>query len=325
MRLRARRWSAAASIALGGLWPGRASAEGPTVVVVAAAPTPFSARVRAEIEAMGFAIERAAVLTQEDEPRAVAAARIIEGPVRRVELWIADASTGRLALRAFVMPSPDDDEATQTVRASEQLRAFFQPLRESVPPPARPVPAPAPLASPLPPPPLFQAPPRAGAPDRAVTPPPVAEPASTPPPRPRFVVGADLAVPFQSGGPGFDVGLRGAWMATHVVGVGAFVMLPVAGSTVKAAEGSASVSAPLFGADLSVGAAVASRLRLSASAGLAVAWVRTSGFAAAPYTGQASNVTAALAIFGAEIAPRLTERTHLCFDGRLSAGVGVDL
>ncbi len=58
-------------------------------------------------------------------------------------------------------------------------------------------------------------------------------------------------------------------------------------------------------------------MRLAASAGLALAWVRTSGFAEAPYQGKATSVLGAAPLFGAEIAPRLTERTSLYLDGRL--------
>jgi hypothetical protein len=310
MTRRARRWLVAAGMAVVAWAPGGALAEGRRVLFVTGAPSPFSARVRAEIEAMGFEIVPAAILA-EDGADTVAAARVIEGPARRVELWIPDAATGRLTLRAFVTPSPDGDDATETVRASEQLRAFFQPLREPTPPP----PAPA-LPSP-PPPPLRPEAPPPPAPSAPVV---VAGPLAPSPPGPRFVVTASLAVPFQSGGPGLDLGLRGRWMATRVLGVGAFVGVPLAGSTVKGAEGSASVSAALFGADLSVSIDFA-RVRLSTSAGLGAAWVRTSGFASAPYQGKPSDVVAALLMVGAGIAPRLTERTHLCLDGHLGASL----
>jgi hypothetical protein len=345
MRVRARRWCAAAfaaaAFALAALAPGRACAGGRRVLFVASASTPFSARVRAEIEAMGFEIVPAADLAEGSKAGAVAAARVLDDPGHRVELWVLDASTGHLALRAVVVPSPDEDDASETVRASEELRAFFQPLRAPGPPHLAPVPAPPqpppPAPEPIPPPAPFV---------------PAPEPAPPPPPeRTRFVVGADLAIPFQPGGPGLDLGLRGRWMATQVLGLGAFVRVPLAGSTVTASEGSASVSVPLFGADLTASAEPVSWLRLSASAGLALAWVRTSGFATPPFQGQPSNVAVALALAGAGIAPRITDRLHLCFDGQagvslpkadiafaghtvatwgrplglLSAGVGVDL
>jgi hypothetical protein len=86
---------------------------------------------------------------------------------------------------------------------------------------------------------------------------------------------------------------------------------------VTATQGSASISVPLFGADLTVAAEPVAWLRLSASAGIALAWVRTSGFASAPFQGQPSNIAVAVPMLGAGIAPRLTERLHLCFDGRV--------
>lgn len=314
MTIRARRWPAAAllavSVALGVAMAPEARAEGGRVLFVASSSTPFSARVRAEIEAMGFEVEPAATLAEDEATTSIAAARVIESPPRRVELWITDPSTRHLGLRAFVMPSPDDDEAIQTVRASEQLRAFFQPLREHGAPPPAPPPIPPPLPAPA-------WPSRAERPEPVSRSAPVLGPPVAPAARPHFVVGAEVAVPFQSGGPGVNLGLDGRWMATEVVGLGAFASVPLAGSMVKGAQGSASVSAPLFGADLTVVGDFLPRVRLSTSAGLGLAWVRTSGFAGAPYTGKPSDVTAALALLGAEVAPRLTERTHLYLAGRL--------
>jgi hypothetical protein len=106
-------------------------------------------------------------------------------------------------------------------------------------------------------------------------------------------------------------------MAMGPLGVGVFVTVPLAGSTVKAVEGSASVSASLFGADLTVATDAVPRVRLSASAGLGLAWVRTSGFASAPYQGTESDVTAAIVTLGGAVAPRLGDRVHLDLGGRL--------
>jgi hypothetical protein len=316
---RSLRRAAAALVALAALLPRPARAEGPRVLFVAPAPTPFSARVRAEIEAMGFEVELASELavegsTSSSSSTSIAAARVIEGPARRVELWIVDAATGRLTPRAVVLPSPDDDEASETIRASEQLRAFFQPLRARLapalgPPPALAAPLPAPTAPPAAPLPSVAPPP--------AVPPPVAPLSTAPAPRPRFVVGADLAVPLQPGGPALHLGLKGRWMALEHLGLGAFVSVPLVGSTVKAAEGSASLNAPLFGLDLAAVAHPTPRLRLAASAGLALAWVRTSGFAEAPYQGQATSVVSAAPLFGVEIAPRLTDHASLYLDGQV--------
>jgi hypothetical protein len=303
-RRRVRATLAAALVALAALFPRPARADGPRILFVASASTPFSARVRAEIEAMGFEIELGSEVI-ESGTNAVAAARVIEGPGRRVEIWIADAATGRLTQRAIVMPSPDDDEASQTVRASEQLRAFFQPLRAGAAPVV--APPPAPVVAPA----VVTAPPIVAAPTI------LAAPIPSPAPRSRFLVGADLAVPFQPGGPALHLGVKGRWTPMAHLGVGAFLSVPLAGSTVKAAEGSASLTAPLFGLDLAAIASLTPHLRVAATAGLALAWVRTSGFASAPYQGKAADVVAAVPIFGAEIAPRLTERVSLSLDGRM--------
>jgi hypothetical protein len=327
MRLRARppRWAAlgACLAALAALLPGAARADGPKVLFVAPEPTAFSARVRAEIEAMGFDIEPgSAEIEAISSSGSIAAARVVEHPSRRIELWIVDPATGHLTLRALVLPSPDDDEASQTVRASEQLRAFFQPLRAH----AAPLVAPPPVVSvPVASVPVVSVPvvsvPVVSVPviNTPVAKPPVvtSSPIPAPAPRPRFVVGADLAVPFQPGGPALHLGLKTRWMATEHLGLGGFLSIPVIGSTVKSTEGSASLTAPLLGLDVTAIANPTSRLALSASAGVALAWVRTSGFAEAPYRGQTTGVVSAAPIVGAGMAPRLTERTSLYLDGRV--------
>jgi hypothetical protein len=302
--------------------PGFGAARGPIetaprILFVAPVATPFSARVRAEIEAMGFTVEPAETLDGEGPPTAVAAARVIEAPPpRRVELWIVDASRGRLTLRAVIRalddgasgprdpsePSANDDEATQTVRASEELRAFFQPLRE--PPPRSPPPPEPPPETPLPA--LLATapePPIAGA------------------PWPRFVASAAVAVPLEPGGPGADLALRFRWMATRRIGVGALVSIPVVGSTVSAVQGSASTSAAIFGAEVSAVLLDARPVRLAASAGLGAAWLRTTGFASAPYVGGSASLVTGLPFLGLEVAPRLTDHLRLYLGGH--AGIAL--
>ena len=299
----------AATVLVACAWlPAAARAEGPRVLFVATAPTPFSARVRAEIEAMGFSIEPSDALGGGGAPTTVAAARVIEEPPpRRIELWIMNASGGRLELRAVIQPSTDDDEATQTVRASEQLRAFFQPLRE---------PTPSLLLPPTPRPPLDGPAPTARAPQPALSGPPPGGAAAS-----RVVVSAAVAVPLQPGGPGVDVALRGRWMATRALGLGAIVSVPIAGSTVTSTEGSSSVAAALFGAELSAVLLESRSLRLAASAGVAVAWLRTSGSASAPYAGRSDSVVTGLPFLGVEIAPRLADRVRLYLGGHAAVSL----
>jgi hypothetical protein len=279
------------------------------VLFVADASSPFSARVRAEIEAMGFVVEQATSLEQGTS--AVAAARVLEGSPRRIELWIAD-TTHHLILRTLVTPGTEDDEASQTVRASEQLRAFFQPLREPTPP--APPPSQPPTQPPIQPPPVV-AQPASPPPAQTISPPIVDVPRSKD--APRVVVGAEIAVPFQPGGPGVDLGVRGRWMALAQLGFGGFLDVPVASSTVTGQEGSAALSATLFGAEATYTARPISALAVEASAGLALAWVRTSGFAATGFQGKSADALRGLPIFGLALSPRLAERVHLCLGGHL--------
>lgn len=330
MTVRAGRWAmGAAVLALVTLGQRGARAEGARRVVwVTSLVTPFGARVRAEIEDMGFEIEPAPVLPRRAAPPAVAAVRVVEdSPPRRVELWIAEAGSGEFVLRATVQPWQEGDEVTETVRAAEQLRALLEPLRERTP------------AHPL----VVDVPPIPTGAEVSTAP---VAPAT---PR-RFAVSVSVAVPFQAGGPGVDLGLRGRWMATPVLGVGAFADIPLLGSTLKAAEGAASVSSFLFGGELIVAALPAGRVRVTASPGLAVAWLRTSGTASSPYRGRGVDAAVALPMIGVEVAPRIADRVRLCLDGHagfsiprtgivfagravatwgrplglLSAGVGVD-
>jgi hypothetical protein len=134
----------------------------------------------------------------------------------------------------------------------------------------------------------------------------------------RFFVSAGAAIALQPGGPGVDLTLRGRWMPVPQLGVGAIVGVPVVGSTVQRSEGSASLSASLFGGELSLVALPTGPVRLAASLGLAAAWLKTYGFANPPYRGQPSDTVVALPMAGVEVAPRMGERTYVV----LNADVG---
>jgi hypothetical protein len=110
-------------------------------------------------------------------------------------------------------------------------------------------------------------------------------------------------------------------MATRVLGVGARVSVPVLGSTVSSQEGHASVAATLFGVEATAVVLDAHYVRLSAYAGLAAAWLRTSGFASAPYVGQSDAAVTALPFLGVEVAPRLADRVHLHLAGDVGASL----
>lgn len=280
-----------------------AHAETRKVLFIVQEPSAFSARLGAEIETMGFEIVPARAFDEPGLPPTVAAARVLETPPpRRVELWIAQGPDGRLELSTIVQPSPNDDEASQTVRASEQLRAFFQPLREPAPNQEE-QPAPPPTAPPLAP----------VAPFAPVVVPTDRVPAQAPR---RFVASASLAVPVESNGPGVDAWLQGRWLATSRVGIGAALGLPIASSTVRSGINSASLSAALAAAEVSFALIDSSAVQWTANADIAAAWLHTNGAATAPYTSQSDEALVALPLLGTEIAPRLSGRVSLCFGAR---------
>jgi hypothetical protein len=288
--------------------PRDARADVRNVVFVVEQPTAFSARLRAEIETMGFEIVPATAI--DGAPvRAVAAVRVIDAPEpRHVELWTVNAGTGRLELTGVVQPSPSDDETSQTVRASEQLRAFFQPLRESTSTPETAPVAPAPVAPP-PAPPVPPAPPIA--PPRAPNP-----AAETAPRERRLTAGASLAVPLQQGGPGLDAFVQGRFRFTDAFAVGGVVALPFVHSKVESGPNSADVSATLLDAELSLNVVESRALRLTADAGVGAVWIRTSGSARTPYTAKTDDAFVAMPLLGAELAPALSEWIRVCLGAR---------
>jgi len=300
------------------------------VLFVVQRSSPFSARLQAEIEAMGFEIVPAQALDETAATPAVAAVRVVEmPPPRRVELWLAEAASGKLSLSTVVQPSEKDDEASQAVRASEQLRAFFQPLRE-------PDPKSAPATQPLPGPetPAGGAPaPRKPAPRKrppeTPAPPPPARPSSelrTLPPasfesdrlsgQRRWVAAASVAMPIEPGGPGLDALLYGRWLPTSRLGIGLALDVPLVKSTLSRGDNSAKVSAALLDAELAVTVLDSRALRLIALGGVALAWIRTEGDATLPYTSKSDDAWAALPLLGVEVAPRLSERFHACLGAR---------
>ncbi len=323
---RALAWALAASSVCA---PATARAEAPRILFVAPAGSRLSARVRAEIHALGFTIEEAGAPGGARAASAVATARVIESPPRRIELWTADASRGRLVLREVIELDGDDDWSTAAVRASEQLRAYLEPLRD--PDAGRPdatgsahdgAPAAEPAQRSTAPP-FDRAPPATSAPGAAAprdaTGPRAAAPAS------RFSVTAAIAVPVQLGRPGLDVVLRGRWMATRVIGLGGLVALPLAPSNVDTADGLLDIRALVFGAELSALLLDAPRVGLSVSAGFGGAWLRTTGAtdagapmaASAPTMPLLNNVVTGLPFLGFEIAPRITARVRLVLAGHL--------
>ncbi|HKO47582.1 MAG TPA: hypothetical protein VJV79_07660 [Polyangiaceae bacterium] len=277
--------------------------------------SPFSARIRAEIEAMGLQIVPADALDAEGAGEIGAAAHVIESPPpRRVELWLKNETTGQLALDRVlhaeqVEVEPGAVDATSAVRVSEQLRAFFQPLREG--------PAAARLMPPRPPPPPLKAsaaPQVAGASASSTG-------AAAPAEEGRFFQELAAAVPLQPGSLGLDLLLRARLRFGSNYGLGAKLVLPVVPSTVSSGANAADVSAWLIGVELSTLLATTELVTLGAHAGLSLLWLSASGQANAPYTDRVDHQLAALPSLGTQVGFRLSKHVRLC----LGAELGVTL
>lgn len=285
-----------------------ARAQGNQVLFLAKERTDFSARVRAEIDAMGFKTVASDELDQHPPFAAVATAYVIETPPpRRIELWLPNPTSGHLELSTTIETSAGEDDASQTVRASEQLRAFFQPLRARI---LAPTPEPPVEAPPAPPPPAPAPPPAAPVPPRII------QKLLRPPQR--FSAELALGLPLEPGGPGLDAVIRGHWVMSRRFGVGAVIAIPVLGSTVHATDGSdnsAAVSATLAGTELSMTVVDWRRLKVLTRGGIALAWVRAVGDATNPYSDKTDSALVGLPFVGAEIGLRLTERFQLCMGG----------
>jgi hypothetical protein len=289
------------------------------VLFIATEPTPFSARMRAEIEAMGFEIASTDVLDAQGHSTAKAAAYVVEAPPRRVELWLPSPTSGRLELSATVTASAGDDapdEESQIVRVAEQLRAFFQPLQASastVPvadtesvPETEPETKPTPDVTPLPPP---------------------RERSQTKHSRARSPSSAHgfetiaVAVPIEAASPGIDVLARGGFSLSPRWALGGKLVVPLLSSSVQSGINGASLATALLGPELSLRVVNARALELKATAGLALVWLHTTGMASAPYTSRTDSALTALPSLGAEAGLRLTAGSRLCLAGELGVAV----
>ncbi|HEX2671389.1 MAG TPA: hypothetical protein VHM25_10985 [Polyangiaceae bacterium] len=297
------------------LFPGVGRAESIEVLFVAKEATPFSARVRAEIEAMGFELVSSDQLDAQGRSTAKAAAVVVETPPpRRVELWLKNPNHDRLELSTVLesresQASPGN-EATDSIRASEQLRAFFQPLQPkhvettSVAPPS-----PAPAVAPPP----ALSPNTAGTAQNAAV--------ASQHERARFFEELALALPIEPGSVGVDALVRGGYWLTPRWGVGGKLVIPMLASKLRSGENSADVSLALGGAELSLIVVEAHPLRLLTRAALALAWLRASGEASAPYTSGSDSTLAALPSLAAQLEWRATERVSLSLGAELGLAV----
>jgi hypothetical protein len=106
------------------------------------------------------------------------------------------------------------------------------------------------------------------------------------------------------------------------IAAGTRVMLPVVDPAVSNGAGGATLAARIFSVEAHLNLASAdpdARWEAGLSAGVALAWLRTSGRAQAPFTGRHDDVATALPLVSMEIARRLGTQLRL----RAGALVGV--
>lgn len=286
-----------------------AYADGAQILFVAREETSFSARVRAELEAMGFELIAADELDELGHSRAKAAAYVIESPPpRRVELWLENPANGRLELKTVVESSAGDalasDDASETVRVSERVRAFFQPLqaRERAEPTATAVattPTIATAAASLP---------RETETTRIVS-------------SSSFFEELAPMLTLQAGSPGVDALIRAGFWALPRWAVGGKLAIPLLPSTVRSQGNAATLSATLVGAELTLLVLETHTLRLGAHGGLALAWLHAVGQPTTGYTNTPDNAFAALPSLGAQLDVRLAGRWHACFGAELGVAL----
>lgn len=120
-------WSALFSLLGSLLWSGPAYAA--TIRFIAESDSPFERRLVAEIESVGFEVERPAN-PESTLPTTTAAIVYVRSDPPQVELWLL-GETGRFQLSSVVRDDasePDDDADTTTLRIAERLRALLQPV-----------------------------------------------------------------------------------------------------------------------------------------------------------------------------------------------------
>jgi hypothetical protein len=298
-----RRAGATAALALGlALVAPPSLAAPPQVVLVGrAADDAALARLRAELEALGFqVVETPAPTTASGRDAldaaaraagAVAAVRLVPSSTGGgVEVWIFERVTGKTVLREVVAPDASAGGAASTpatiaLRAVELLRASLlemdapHPSRGEIAPTAElraiagPVTPPA-FTSSIPPiPPFF---------------PPIALPRGPEVAPPRWARFGAAIAPAVAGSPGgvpaallVDVRLR--WMPLGRFGVSAGALIPTVAGTIKTSKAAADARQGLVGGGVRVElGSPASAWSPTLEGGFAAAWLHTQGVEASP-------------------------------------------
>ena len=134
---------------------------------------------------------------------------------------------------------------------------------------------------------------------------------------PRFFEEISLALPIEPGSLGIDALVRGGGWVLPRWGVGGKLVIPLLSSTVHSGVNSADVSIALLGAELSRMLVDGHALRVVARAGIALAWLRTSGTATPPYTSTSDSALAALPSLALQLELPVSERLRLSFGAEL--------
>ncbi len=310
-------WIAALAMALWTLASVPAFAgERETVVLVAPTGDVFETRMRAELESMGFDVVVQGQL--QGEPKGVlAVARIVAGPPRRIEVVVVstDESLRVPSRTAIIDASAADDESVVSVRAAEQLRAFFQPLRPPTPPPPPP-------EKPTPSPPV-----RLDAiPLSPASPPPLQILADAPRPRTArhetWLLSLGVGPAFDVGGVGVDLALSGRLRLGDWIAVGAFVVAPLTATTVEGTGGTADARTGALGADLALALDLAGGdVLVMPSIGFGGAVLTTTGNASSPYSADSDSAVSAMPFGRLEIAPRIAGPVRLSAQGLVGVAV----
>jgi hypothetical protein len=289
--------AAAALLLAGVLSATPAHASGGTILLLLepeGAERSFGARLRAELEAVGFTVltkplaEAAAgpasILAQARAARA-AAAILVKPAHASTEIWVVDRITGKTVQREVPIPDGRDD-ALLVTKTTELLRASL--LEVDVPGFE-----PAEVAPP--------------APVRLLLPPP-------PPPRGAVRLGGGAALGGSLGTTGF-VRAGVAARAWHWLWTGALLSVPVTRPILEGPEGRASIL-------LSSAEAVVEGLpwrdhRIAPTGSIVVgaAWLRATGDAEQPYTSRTVDVFSAALGARAGVSLRLVGRLRLRVEG----------
>ncbi|WP_437604045.1 hypothetical protein WMF28_20920 [Sorangium sp. So ce590] len=152
---------------------------GQVIVIVTRAGGLFSARVRAELESIGFRVVVRGAMRREVPDGTIAIARIIDGPPSRIEIkTVTPLSQAQDA--EIVIDGAGSDVDVGSVQAAEHVRAHVQPLAARRAEPGA-APGGAPRGSPI------EVP---SSPSPASEPPPAPAPTLAPTPRPTSATGA---------------------------------------------------------------------------------------------------------------------------------------